>query len=445
MSAVYGGFVTQPAKWSANVKLGGVNTPPIEFVLDDTLPALGQDPNYPNRDWLVIPHGRIVAGKATDLTRLYGTTVLTVANGVDPKDAPSFATGCVPFGYAPYNIYRNFPGLPADKPLGVKHETIEVPYTSINESYNTSSNGGTRLKVGEWLMPYYGSTNRKTSITPKDKGKLVRFVERRTFLTTVSSASANVLLDSAPFPAFKPKVLLAYTAAGAVDLTGTVSLTYNETYSKWEAVFGQAIKHVVYEYGAEDAQRIGQCIGIEPVGTAGGVNGSSHEMAGWLKWVTDNFGAWDWPPMVNVKNTTSVTAESVTISSNTGTLANTRVVPFKTISVKISGSVVDADGTSTSYDGTTELPLADEMYFNDFTQGRDYDIDFLTGVITFRSNVTVYSCTVSYYYEADFDDGLKWDAGILGLTDGSGGSGITGLPAHLDISGVMGAMRVMIL
>lgn len=448
MAAVYHGVGLQYGTTSANVKLGGVNAPPIEFTLDDQLPVLGQDTNYPNRDWVVIPHGRIVAPKATTLTRTSNETVLTMANGVDPLDAPSFATGInagnIPFGYAPYHLYRSFPGQPADKPLGVKHETIELPYTAINESYCNSNNGGSRLVVGEWLMPYYGSTNRKTAVSPKDRGKLVRWVGRRVHIQNITTASGHVRLTYAPYPAFKPSILHAFTDTG-VPVASGATLNYDEAVGMWTATFASTIKSVAYQVGAGSDQKIAQVMGIEPVGTAGGLNASSHSLPGWLQWVTDNFGAWDLPPIMNIRNSTDVTAESVTITDNIGTLAHSPVIPFKTITVKISGSVVDEDGDTTSYDGTTALPLADTMYFKDFTQGRDYDIDMLTGTLTFKSNVTVYSCTVDYSYEAAFADGLKWDNGILGLTDGSGGSGITGLPAHLDVAGVKGVLRAMVL
>lgn len=439
-TSLYGGYVNQPGRWHSGVKLGGVNTPPIEFVIDDTLPALGQDQQYPNRDWIVIPRGRIVAPKPTTLTRLFGTTVVTLANGVDPKLTPSGLNGTVPFGYAAYNLYRNFSGIPADKPLGVMHETIEVPYTTINEAYNLSTNGGTRLMVGEWLMPYYGINN-GSGVVPKDTGKLVRWVEKKIYQDTLTTASGIAKLASAPFPAFLPRILMAWTADGTVVASGA-TLTYNNGDGKWWASFASVVSKVLYEYGASAAQKVGQCLGIEPVSTAGGVNATSHDIAGWLKWVTDNFSHWDWPPIMNVTPQTSVTDENVTLSSNSGTLANNPVVPYKPVTVSVTGTITNPDGTTTTIAGA--MSLADSLFFNDQTQGQYYDIDFLTGVITFASNVSATSVKVSYYYETKFRDGLKYDAGILGLTDGRD-SGITGLPPHLDIAGVMGALRVAIL
>jgi hypothetical protein len=440
MSVIYGGYVPQPGRWNANVKLGGVNTPPIEFIMDETLPILGQDLNIPNRDLIVIPRGRCVAPRATDLTRLFGETVLTLANGVDPLNAPAGFTGTIPFGYAPYHLYRNFSGLPADRPLGVLQETIELPYTLVNENYNTSSNGGTRLKVGEWLMPYAGTYNGNAAV-PNDIGKFVRWIPRSVFQTNVASASAIVRLPSAPFPSMLPKILIAFDGSNVPVVSGA-TLAYNAATSQWWATFGNSVKTVIYEYGTTSAQKIAQCIGIEPVSTAGGINTTSHDLAGWLKWVTDNFGAWDWPPILGVNPFSSVTNEVVTITNNAGTLAHNPVIPYKTVTVVVTGTLTDPDGTQHTLTGTT-LSLSDDKFFNDQSQGQYYDIDILTGVITFAGNLSVTNAVVSYYYETNFRDGTKYDRGIFGLTDGKV-SGITGLPAHLDVAGVVGVMRVMV-
>jgi hypothetical protein len=441
-TSIYAGYVPQPGRWHSGVKLGGVNTPPIEFDLDQTLPDLGRDPLYPNRDFIVIPRGRFVATKSLDLQYVGGKSLITVANGVDPNYAPSYATGTVPFGYAPFHMYRTFSGLPADKPLGVKHETIELPYTSVNDSYSNALGLGTRLTVGEWVMPYYGSATAKIG-TPVDKGKPVRWIPRKVYQTT-ATASGVVLLTSAPFPAFKPRILAAFTAAGVPVFSGTTQLDYSEANGKWQATFGTTVTTVMYEYGASDDQRIGQIVGVEPVGTASGLNSTSHDITGWLKWITDNFSAWDWPPIMNVRPTNTVTSEVVSIDANNeGNLAYYPVVPFRTVTVVVSGSIANPDGTTTALSNTT-METADTLFFNDQTQGKYYDIDFLTGRIRFASNVTVYSCAVSYYYEGKFRDGLKYDAGILGLTDGLN-SGLVGLPPHLDVAGVKGVLRIMVL
>jgi hypothetical protein len=442
----YAGYVGQPGRWSSSVKLGYVNTPPVEFAIDNTLPAQGQDANYPNRDWVVIPRGRIVAAKATTLTETGGKTIITLANGVDPLDAPSFATGTIPFGYAPYHLYREIPGLPADRPLGALHETIEVPYTSINESYNTSTNGGSRLITGEWLMPYYGSTSMKTAFVPRDRGKLVRWVGKKVYQDSISTPSGSVILSSASFPAFKPNVLVAYSASWAVISSGAVRVGYNETYGKWVAEFANGPadlpKVVVYEYGAAVSQRVAQAIGIEPVSTAGGINSANHDLAGWLKWVGANYGSWDWPPIMNINPVTAVTQEAVTITSNAGTLAQVPVIPFKAITVSVTGSIQNPDGTTTTVAGP--MDLLDTLFFNDYTQGKYYDIDFLNGTLTFQSNVSVTTCKVDYYYETNWNNGMKYDAGQFNLTDGRD-SGVYGLPPHLDVAGVVGVLRAMLL
>lgn len=437
-TSIYGGYLPQPGRWSANVKLGGVNTPPIEWIVDETLPVLGQDLHVPNHDWVVIARGRIVAPRATTLTRLDGRTVVTLANGVDPLDAPSTLTGNVPIGYAPFHFYREFAGMPADRPTVALHETIELPYTAVNEAYNVSPN--TRLVVGECLMPYFGSNNSNDFI-PADRGKLVRWVEKEMKVQS-QTASAIVVLAEARFPAFKPHIIVAFTSIGLPIVSGA-TLSYNTDEDRWVATFSGPVESVIYEYGAGACQKVAQVVGIEPVGTAGGINATSHDLSGWLKWVTDNFGAWDWPPIMSVRPTSSAT-EALTISNNAASITNKPIVPFKPITVTVTGTLTDPNtGTETTLTGS-ELELADEIFFNDYTQGKYYDIDFLAGTITFASNLSVTAATISYFYENTFRDGLKYDAGILGLTDGRD-SGIVGLPPHLDVAGVRGVLRVMIL
>jgi hypothetical protein len=446
-SALYAGYVPMPGKWHSGVKLGGVNTVPIEFEVDPVIPDLGRDPLYPNRDFIVIPKGRIIATKALDLTYQSRKSLLTLANGVDPIDPPSFTSGyaTIPAGYAPFHMYRSMYGLPADRPMVARHETIEIPYTSVNENYNTSTNGGSRLKVGEYVMPYYGTKNKQSSnLVPQDRGKLVRWVPRKVFSQTVTS-SAVVLLDEAPFPFAKPKFIMA-ASSGTASFTAPSGITYDDTAGKWKMSFAAAVTNVVYEYGASFDQAIGQIMGIEPVGDAGGVNsGSNHELTGWLKWVTDNFAAWDWPPILPIRPSTSVTDEAVTITAGVGQLAHYPLIPFRTVTVKLSGTITEEDGTVTTYSDTA-MSLADELFFNNQAEGKEYDIDWATGVIRLSNNVSVSgTLKVSYYYEDRFKDGLRFDAGILGLTDGFGGSGLVGLPPHLDVAGVRGVLKVAIL
>src|SRR5688500_4252878 len=103
---IFGGYTPQPGRFHGTLKKGGVNTPPVQWIADETLPVLGQVQNWPNLDFVIIPAGRILGARATSLTRLDSRTVVTIANGVTPLDAPSFATGTFPIGYAPFNIYR---------------------------------------------------------------------------------------------------------------------------------------------------------------------------------------------------------------------------------------------------------------------------------------------------------------------------------------------------
>lgn len=446
-TSIYGGFLPQPGRWHSGVKLGGINTLPIECVVDETLPSLGQDFHFPNRDFVVIPRGRVIGARGTDLTRLLGTTVLTLATGVDPLNVPAQLTslfqfiGNCPVGYAPFHIYRDFSGLPADKPVPVNHETTELPYTAINEAYNTAWNGGSRLLVGERVMPYLGTNNSLAPIA-QDKGKWVRFVPRQVWADFYATPSGVVQLSKAVFPAFLPKVIMAFDPAGAPLLSGSVSVQYDSNFQKWTATFGQTVRSVIYEYGASNAMSYGFVAGIEPVGTAGGINGSSHELGGWLKWVTDQFGLWEWPPIVGTRPFTQVSNEILSVTNNTAVVANKPIIPYKALTITVTGTLRASDGTSTTLNGST-LSLADTQYFNDYSQGQYYDLDWLSGTLTFSNALTITAATITYFYESNFREGLKWDAGIIGLTDGRD-SGIVGLPAHLDVAGVRGVLRVAV-
>ena len=252
-----------------------------------------------------------------------------------------------------------------------------------------------------------------------------------------------MLLTSAVFPFAKPNIVAAWTATDVPVMSGTTSVTYSTSLGAWVATFSQSVTKVLYEWGASAQQRIGQIGGIEPVGTAGGLNASKHELNGWLKWVTDSFGTWDMPPILDTRAFSNVTNEVVTISAaGAGTIANFPIVPYKSITVNVTGTLTAADGTQTTLAGAMEL--ADSIYFRDYTQGKYYDIDMLSGKIQFESNVSVSNCTVTYSYEGVFRDGRRYDAGQLNLTDGRD-SGIVGLPVHLDVVGVLGAIRIMVL
>ena len=431
----YGGNVLQGGRWVSGVRIADrINTVPIEWVVDPTLASLGQDPFYPNRDFVVIPRGRFVGVRPENITNTRGNAIITIAQGVDPLDPPSFVTsGNVPIGYCAEHAYRNFAGLPAQPPLVSRMEVIQLPYTAINDLYCTQS-GPVKLTAGEMVMPFYGSSTSSTA-THDDKGKFVRWIPKTVYQEDCA-ATGTVLLTKAKYPAFKPRILMAFTTGSVIVTTGA-TLAY--TSAGWTAAFAgyTTIDSVIYEYGAEFSQAIGQIASIEPVS-------STHHLAGWLRWVVDNFSAWDLPPIVNVRPRTTVTAEAVTIASdNTGTLTYYPVVPMATITVVITGTIVAADGTSTASTGLT-LSLADTYAFADYTQGQYYDIDFLTGAIRFSSNVSVTACTVSYSYDTSWRDGRNFSAGIQGLTDGRS-SGLFGLPPEFDVAGVLGVARIEVL
>lgn len=429
-------------RWSANLEIGGIETAPIAWELDPTLPVLFQDPRVPNRDYVVVPKGRIIGAVPTTLTRQDGKTLITVANGVDPKNAPTFATGSFPIGYNSFQLYRSFYGMPADMPLIARQRTIELPYTAINEAYCTDTNGGTHLVVGDRVMAYYGSADTAIPLY-RDRGKPVRFVDRKTYIKTISPGSKEVALTDAPFPAFKPDYLCAFGASGLV--TEVPAIAYDEDNGRWKMTFTtNDVTSVIYEYGAADTQCVGFISGVEPVGTAGGLNASSHDLQGWLKWIIDQRDWSDFGPMLTPANATVVTEEVVTITDGLGKLAHAPIFSTRAITVKVSGTLTLANGETQTLTLEALAPLASpQTGVGDYTQGQYYSINMLTGDIQFTSDLTVTTCKVSYSYVTDYRNGMAFDQGIMGLTDGAQ-SGIKGLPVHLDVAGVLGVMRIEI-
>lgn len=436
-----GVFGPNREKFFGGTTVGEYRSAPLEIDIDEKLPSQGQDPNnhFNNQDYVVIPAGRIIGLKDDSLTSVAARCTGTLANGVSHLNAPSFAAyNSVPLGYAPQKYFKNYSGRPKEPVAAWRGDVIQVPLTAANEAYCTTNNGGVRLKVGDALMPYYGSANKQVQ-NYAHTGKLVRWIPRRTIIAT-TAASATIDLAEAPFPAFKPVILAAFDASGALVYTSANTLTYNEGTSKWRAVFAGAITTVLYEYGAQDAQRVGTALKIEPVGTAGGLNGSTHHLSGWLRWVSENFGN-ERLLLYERRGVTSVTNEVVNISSGVGTLAYKVVVPYKPVTVTVTGTLYNDDGTTTTLTAKVLDPL-DQDYLGNVIHGQYYDIDTETGRLVFTANIDVTNCTVSYSYETNYKNGLNWsERGILGLTDGSGGSNLVGLPADLDVVGVLGVLQ----
>lgn len=418
--AMYGSQPFSGRIWPEGVKVSSaVSLPPAEeWVIDPTLPPLGNDPRYPNSDQIVIPRGRIV-GVVADAANgsYYGRARVTLANGGSIK----------PLGYAETNMFRQWDERSQWMPVISKGDLIEVPYVaSINAAHGV-------LAGGDKLAAFCGSATSTTVKPAQNIGKLVKWVEKKVYHTTASAAAA-ITLSSASYAGFTPVVVMAWNA-GTVVATGS-SVTPAWSGSAWVATFGQLVTDVLYTWGQDCTQICGQAVRIEPIN-------SSHELQGWLKWVTDNFLAWEYPPMEMRVPTTDVSAESVSVSSNVGTLANTPIAPWKTIEVKLTGTVYNVQtGAAVTYTDDA-MSVASNVPFVDYCLGEYYQIDPISGTITFSSNVSVTSVTVSYSYQTSYKDGRLWAPGVQQLTDGRL-SGFPGVPSNLEVANLAGSLRAII-
>lgn len=424
MALQYWGARPTGRVWPTQLKISGINAPAEPFEVDPTLPGLGSDPKFPT-DVVVIPKGRLVA--ITQSKVAVGKTVITLADGFNNT----------PFGYAASNIFRNYAGTPQPYPVVAKQELIEVPYVAaINDAYSLAMNPTRRLQRGVKIMPYYGSVT-STNKAYRDVGKIVEWVPKKVFAVKTASASSAVVLPAANLPGIQPRVVYS---ANAGTVTGAATgYVWSTAENKWIARFNANVDFVLYEFGADADQIAGEVVAVELINDSG----IKNELDGWLKWVTDDFEAWEQPPIFKVRPSST---DTFTVTGNSAitsfTLPNKPINPYRSVTVVITGTVIDPDGTTRSVTGY-ELPLLADEPFVDYCKGKDYAINPLTGEVTLFSSVQATAITVTYSYFAPYVDGIEFGSGQIGLTDGAY-SGVAGTPAHLEVPGVNGALRVAI-
>jgi len=406
--------------WAPGIKISGMNSPAEEWTIDPNLPPLGTDPRYPTLDQIVIPRGRLLAVRP-DTTSYTGLAVLTIADGVSNK----------PAGYTETNIFRQWQEKIQWMPSMSRQEFIEVPYVqSINGAYGTPA-------AGDRITAYFGSAS-STAPVPQDRGKIVKWVEKKVFAMPTQTAATSAALMSANLPAFQPTIIMALNAGTVVYPSGSnsVSLAWNATLGAWVATFNVAVTNVLYSFGQAADQIAGEVIRVEPIS-------SSHHLSGWLEWVTDNFLAWEYPPQLLRVPTTSVTGEvpATVVAGQQYRLGNKPIAPWLQINVYVTGSLTNPDGSVTTLNNT--LMSTANLPFVDYTLGQYYNINPVTGDLFFSSNVTVTSVSVDYSYETAYRDGRLFNAGVIGLTDGRY-SGVPGTPANLEVAGVVGSLRCIV-
>jgi len=439
--ANYGVEVFKGRRWPTQLKISGMNAPAETWAVDPSLPPLGQDPRYPTSDMIVIPRGRLVAVHPQMHThsewQYSDEAYVTIADGVDNK----------PAGYTESNVFHKWPQRIQVRPVVSRQEFIALPYlTTINDAYGA-------LQPGDKITAYYGAYN-STTPNPMEKGRIVKWVGRRVYAFRAAGAAQTVTLANANLSPFPPTLLAAYNGTGALVWPNgsNATVSWNSTQGAWDVslpanVSGQVF---LFEWGQGPEQIAGEVVRIQKID-------ANHLMHGWLQWVTDNYPAWDYPPMavkVPVTDVANETGTSLTVieAGVSYRLANRPVAFWRPIKVEVRNvQLLNADGTwGSTITSWTELPLADVPYAN-WAMGKHYQVDPFTGVLTFLGNIRFTGTSpytndirVSYSYETSYRDGRLWASGIMGLTDGSGGSGIPGMPTHLDVPGVAGELRVII-
>jgi hypothetical protein len=425
-------------RWAPGCVISGLEAPAEQYLLDPSLPILGHDPSLFNNDDTVIPQGRFlgVLNSQTATVAAYANTsrpILTLANGSEGLvNGSGVSTDVRALGFSETVWFQEKPMTSQPKSFMTKHKLIQVPYIQAsNGAYGA-------LKPGDAVTAYYGSATTTTPI-PNEVGKVVKWISKKVFSSPTQAASTTVSLPAATLPSFRPTVIQAQNGTTFVTITSAV---YSYVGTSWQVVVNSAVTNVLYSYGQDADNIAGHVSSFEAVGTAGGQLSTSHSWDGWLQWVTDDWKQYPFPPLTTPRPFTSVVGEVPSqITTNSFLLAHLPLVPTRPINVHVTGTLIDPIlGTSSNLTGAP-MPLATDTFFTDYTFGLDYEINPITGQLTFTSNVTVTAVTVDYTYENSYADGRLYDTGQYGLTDGAY-SGQRGTPANLEMFGVIAAMRI---
>ena len=424
----------------------GLEAPAEQYIIDPSLAVIGHDVYLPNNDYIVIARGRLLSVKNTSTVANSpyaneGRPMLTLANGADGRTNAGTGFDLKPMGFSETQYFREYDNMIQNDPQLVKGKNVSLPYI-------TASNGAYGLiRPGDYITAYYGSANGNAPIA-QEVGKVVKWVPRRVLSQHSATASGTVVLQGAPYPGFVPNLISASNAGAWVSSAG-VTTVYDAVTNRWVfGGFGSVITDVQYDYGQDADNIAGQVASFEAVGTAGGALNHQHRFSGWLDWVRDNYSVWAFPPMLTPRPYTVISNETPTAISgipglNQYQLSTFPVVPSNQITVSVTGVRVDPNlGTTTTLTNAT-LPLADATFLQDYTIGQDYEINFITGILTVYGNVSVSSLTVSYSAETSFLDGKIYNPGVVGLTDGRF-SGVPGTPANLELAGCVADMHVFI-
>lgn len=467
------GYVPTGRNWDTQLEISGLDAPAVDFKLDAALPAIGRDPKFPT-DLVVIPRGRLVGPKAqgitsgspsiasgaptaTDTTQSgVHQTILTLATPDDPS--ANGANKVRPAGFAGYAMFKEYHADKAQwKPAVFKNRLIQLPYIVGGDGFNNSVFGN--LKNGDYIMAYPGYTGYSTytAADPRHVGKPVKWIGRKVYAWTGTAASTAALAYGLYSP-FKPRVISAFTSAGAVAAIGSISWVAG---TGWVSVGSGAtsaqITTILYDYGVDQEDMAGQVLSTELL---------DSDMPGWLKWVQDNYGVWDLPRIQIPGLTLTAGATSgtslVAVTDNSWRITptfGTQIATYKPFLIKFTSDVEYLDPTTGTYVTLTagsylpRIAWQQNLSMGDYGNGYNYSYNPLTNLLTIwgvrvAADDSALTNTIiqTSYYEETVADGRGYANGQMGITDGMGGStgAYAGIPRELDVTGGVGILRAMI-
>jgi len=452
------GYVSTDKRWATELEISGLDAPAETFKVDSTLTPVGQDPKFPS-DFVVIPKGRIVGVAQTDITTGYGLgtnsaitedseTTLTLAGKYQ-----SNGTQIAPLGFAGYNIFKKATANTAQwRPALFKQRYIRLPYIKALASGQWTNAILGDLSQGDKIAPFCGYANGTEDY--QHIGKVVKWLERRVFAETSSAPDLVPTLGSATYRCFTPTQLVALDGSGLpIPDADLVDPYWDGTNWAVSGAPGTSAHVILYEYGQGPEMIAGEVLSLELL---------TDDQPGWLKWVLDNYGAWDLPrSQVPAHTTTRDNSGSDLTEIVAGyeyRVSNYPVAGYKPINVYTIGQIrqVDINGTWTTGAAGTYNLLPKATWNNDQTRGVNYALDPITGILRVwgltQADGTAIEATdirITYFSEDDSYTsvhGRDFAAGQMNLTDGTGGNvgGYAGTPAIFDVTNSLGILKVMI-
>lgn len=469
INSMYGAFPAPGRRWTPQIQVSGENVgviPPGDYMVDPFLPVIGQDPLF-LQGAVVIPTGRFV-GVGNAAPKNGGSNPYRLGVGISGRSPITLQEGknIAPAGMSVSTIYKETNEFMTDMPMPrfKKGFVAEVPYVAgVNGAHGA-------IVSGDRLTGYFGSTTSTSLQSYLHVGKPVKWTARRVH-TVATAASSMFNLPAAIYPGITPRVVALLNGSGGF-VGATQALNFSSITGTWQLSLTGAgsatVTTVIYDYGQDGDMIAGEALRVESISS---ILNSSDFMK-WVEYAPIDY--LNFPPAAQIVPTTAVGTDQAAPYSDWETPATVTagsvyrlqqppVSIWNPIRVAIQGTVVDTQGNATTYSGGNwfMLPAGNGPDTRSFFQGLYHSVNWRTGVIELSANITsVTAIKVSYHYVTDARTGpVLWGQGIPFLTDGnripSGqtdglGNQITpagqarGVPAHLNLSDVVGALRLYV-